>query len=422
MDAALGDRVLDCEQIKKAVQALLAYNKNRQKNDDKLFLNDDSHMFLNITVWKIPPREQVIKITLPHSILLGTSEICLFTKDEPGLTAEQTENFYKKLLFQHGITNITEVISYKTLKTEYKPFEAKRRLLSRFVLFLADDRIRRLLPSHLGKHFYKNKKAPLSVNVNAKDLAKEIKRHIEGTVLPITNKGCCYTVRIGHTGMEAFKIVQNVAAAVKIMATKAPQIWKSVKILHLKTDKSVALPIFTWSNLKSGDLQKGSDPEARQEAQAKKSKEKCADKKKSSGKAEVEVSNGPNPGSKQGEMEISVELPEGEEIPQLVPIERSPSVRAKVPEASPATREDVKAETKSKRKLPLTPRCSAPPQETPGDGQSGKRLRRSTKSGAGEQERLALGRCLHHPSSMVSANPKPGKTGTSAKDAPATPR
>lgn len=47
---------------------------------------------------------------------------------------------------------------YKVLKTEYKAFEAKRRLLGNFDLFLSDARIRRHLPSHIGKHFYESKK------------------------------------------------------------------------------------------------------------------------------------------------------------------------------------------------------------------------------------------------------------------------
>ncbi|XP_026538302.1 ribosomal L1 domain-containing protein 1 [Notechis scutatus] len=215
---------LDQSQIKKATQALLAYNAKKQKSGDKVLLDVDQNVFLMITVWKIPPNEQVIKINLPHSILPDTSEICLFTKDEPGLTAEQTENLYKKLLDRHGITSITEVISYKTFKTEYKPFEAKRRLLSRFALFLSDDRIRRLLPSQMGKHFYLRKKAPLSVDLKAKDLAKEINKRIHGTVLPVTNKGNCYMVRIGHTSMDASEITENVVAAAKAIADKAPQV------------------------------------------------------------------------------------------------------------------------------------------------------------------------------------------------------
>ncbi|KAG8145575.1 hypothetical protein E2320_012090 [Naja naja] len=95
---------LDQSQIKKATQALLAYNAKKQKSGDKVLLDVDQNVFLMITVWKIPPNEQVIKIILPD-----TSEVCLFTKDEPGLTAEQTENLYKKLLDQHGITSITEI-------------------------------------------------------------------------------------------------------------------------------------------------------------------------------------------------------------------------------------------------------------------------------------------------------------------------
>lgn len=46
----------------------------------------------------------------------------------------------------------------QTLKTEYKAFEAKRRLLASFDFFLADARIQRLLPTHLGRHFYSRKK------------------------------------------------------------------------------------------------------------------------------------------------------------------------------------------------------------------------------------------------------------------------
>uniref|UniRef100_A0A493T8E0 Ribosomal L1 domain-containing protein 1 n=1 Tax=Anas platyrhynchos platyrhynchos TaxID=8840 RepID=A0A493T8E0_ANAPP len=238
-------------QVRKAVEALLAFSKSKAKGDE-LLLNESDCLHLLVTVWKIPRVEP-----LPHSIRTETAEICLFTKDEPNLSAEQTENLYKKLLTQNGITNVSQVISYKTLKKEYKPFEAKRRLLNRFDLFLSDDRIRRLLPSHIGKHFYERKKAPLCVNLKAKNLAKEFQKHIQGTTLPVTNKGCCYTARIGHTGMKADEIVDNIIAAAKVIDKKLPKNWKNVKVLHLKTLKSVALPIFTAriSNLNELDRQ-----------------------------------------------------------------------------------------------------------------------------------------------------------------------
>ncbi|KFO75736.1 Ribosomal L1 domain-containing protein 1, partial [Cuculus canorus] len=231
-------------QVKKAVEALLAFGRSKAKRGAPL-LGDSENVQLMVTVWKVPRVPQLIKIPLPHGIRPETAEVCLFTKDEPNLSAEQTENLYKKLLIQNGIRSVSQIISYKTLKKEYKLFEAKRRLLNRFDLFLSDDRIRRLLPSHLGKHFYARKKAPLSVNLKAKNLAKELQKHIQGTTLPVTNKGCCYTARIGHTGMKADEILDNIIAAAEVIAKKLPKNWKNVKILHLKTLKSVALPIYT---------------------------------------------------------------------------------------------------------------------------------------------------------------------------------
>uniref|UniRef100_A0A7M4E7U3 Ribosomal L1 domain-containing protein 1 n=1 Tax=Crocodylus porosus TaxID=8502 RepID=A0A7M4E7U3_CROPO len=225
-------------QVRKAVQALLAYVAARA-SAEKPLLGGSETLYLMVTVWKIPPLER--SLPLPHVIRPETSEICLFTKDEPELSAEQTENLYKKLLQQNGITNISQIISYKTLTQEYKPYEAKRRLLNKFDLFLSDDRIRRLLPSHLGKVFYRNKRTPLSVNLKAKDLAREINKYIRGTILPVTNKGCS---RIGHTGMGAEELLENIVAAVGVIADKLPKKGKNIKVLHLKTTKSVALPIF----------------------------------------------------------------------------------------------------------------------------------------------------------------------------------
>uniref|UniRef100_A0A8C0UH34 Ribosomal L1 domain-containing protein 1 n=1 Tax=Cyanistes caeruleus TaxID=156563 RepID=A0A8C0UH34_CYACU len=224
--------------------ALVAFARSKAKGD-ALLLNESESVHLLVTVWKVPQVAKVIRIPLPHGIRPETTEVCLFTKDEPNLSAEQTENLYKKLLHRNGVRSISQIISYKTLKKEYKMFEAKRRLLNSFDLFLSDDRIRRLLPSHLGKHFYEKKKAPLSVNLKARDLAKELEKHIQGTTLSVHNKGCCYTTRIGHTGMKVDEILENIIAAAEVIGNKLPKKWKNVKILHLKTLKSVALPIFT---------------------------------------------------------------------------------------------------------------------------------------------------------------------------------
>ncbi|CAH2306982.1 ribosomal L1 domain-containing 1 [Pelobates cultripes] len=307
---------LDSAQIKKAVQALLAYQKTK-KSGNSLLLNEYDRISLMITVWRIPKREQTIKIGLPHGIRPEEVEVCLFTRDEPSMSSDQTEKFYKKLLSQHGIKHITEVIPLQKLKKEYKPFEAKRRLLGNFDLFLSDDRIRRFLPSLLGKHFYKEKRKPISVDLKAKLLGAKLNRVIQGTQLQITNKGCCYSIRVGHIGMNINEIVENAVAVAGVLAEKLPLKWKNVKILHLKTQSSVALPVYTsaFSNLK--ELEHSSDSRNVNQENSNKLKTK----KKPLDKEIDNVSSDHGITSDSGNASADQPIPSDEEIPMLVPIQ-----------------------------------------------------------------------------------------------------
>ncbi|KAI2577211.1 ribosomal L1 domain containing 1, partial [Homo sapiens] len=201
---------LDKEQVRKAVDALLTHCKSR-KNNYGLLLNENESLFLMVVLWKIPSKELRVRLTLPHSIRSDSEDICLFTKDEPNSTPEKTEQFYRKLLNKHGIKTVSQIISLQTLKKEYKSYEAKLRLLSSFDFFLTDARIRRLLPSLIGRHFYQRKNA----------------------------------IRIGHVGMQIEHIIENIVAVTKGLSEKLPEKWESVKLLFVKTEKSAALPIFS---------------------------------------------------------------------------------------------------------------------------------------------------------------------------------
>ncbi|XP_056390809.1 ribosomal L1 domain-containing protein 1 [Hyla sarda] len=309
---------VDGEQVKKATKALLAYCKTKE-NANSLLLNEHEWISVMLTVWRIPNQEKTIKIPLPHGIRPDTCDVCLITRDEPNMSIEQTEKFYKKLLSQHGVTQISEVIPLKKIKKEYKPYEAKRRLLSSFDLFLADDRIRRFLPSHIGKHFYKQKREPQSVNLKSKNLAAVLNRHIQGTLLHITNKGCCYSMRVGHIGMKVNDIVENTLEVAKVLAEKLPKKWKNVKVLHLKTQTSVALPIYTSSfdSLKELSLVKEVKDKTKKKKSDKENKPAIAD----SGDHiadEMKVTATPKKNNE----------PEGEEeIPNLIPIEEPASAK-----------------------------------------------------------------------------------------------
>uniref|UniRef100_A0A4X2KR58 Ribosomal L1 domain-containing protein 1 n=1 Tax=Vombatus ursinus TaxID=29139 RepID=A0A4X2KR58_VOMUR len=375
---ALGEeketQLVSHEQIKKATEALLGYRKNKH-NANTLLLNENENVFLMVTLWKIPPNGKEIKIPLPHGIRPDTKEVCLFTKDESNLTSEQTENFYKQLLKKNGITNITEVIPYTRLKHEYKPYEAKRRLLSSFDLFLADERIRRLLPSHIGKHFYRRKKVPLSVDLTTKNLSEHINKIVQGTSLTVTNHGCCNTARVGHTGMPVDHLVENIVAAVDVLSEKLPEKWESVKILHLKTEKSLSLPVFSSfvSHLGSqkSKKQKQDKKVAPKPAQAaRKPESECA---LDGHKLEVE---------KEGRREPDSE----DEIPQLVPFQ------ATSPQKCPELQEAVLTQESTEQNLST----EVPQAKTPG------KKRRAFKA-------LETPEQIDKASTKVKKTPAPGK-------------
>lgn len=361
--------MLDRAQVKQAVQALQAFLKTKS-TVDSLLLDETHQISLLFTLWKIPKKAQTIRIPLPHGQRSDTDEVCLFTRDEPNMTPDQTQRFYKKLLEERGVKCISEVIPFKTLKKEYKPHEAKRRLLGNFDMFLSDDRIRRLLPSHLGKHFYERKKEPLCVDMQSKNLARDIQRLIQGTYLKVTNKGCCCMARVAHSGMNADEVTDNIEATVQTMMAKLQMKGPLIKIIHLKSETSVALPIYTadFSHLTlleeaAQSTKKPQNGKAVDKKQNKKNKTEDDKKANSEIKGQKKRVKG-----EKTKAEPQVEEEE-EEIPQLVPItptkkpklEKTPQKKQleKVPgpavvkkTKTPPSKLSKKTDMKVKRKVP----------------------------------------------------------------------
>ncbi|XP_074052565.1 LOW QUALITY PROTEIN: ribosomal L1 domain-containing protein 1-like [Macrotis lagotis] len=382
------------QQIKKAIEALMKYRKDEQ-NANVLLLNENENVFLMVTLWKIPPNGKEIRIPLPHGIRPDTKEVCLFTKDESNLTSEQTENFYKQLLKKKGITSITEVIPYKRLKQEYKPYEAKRRLLGSYDLFLADQRIRRLLPSHIGKHFYRRKKVPLSVDLTTKNLSEHINRIIQGTSLSVTNHGCCNTSRVGHTGMPVDHLVENIVAAIDVISKKLPEKWESVKLLHLKTEKSLSLPIFSsfvshLDSQKRKKLKQGKKVATKAAQTAVKSKSKCP-------------LDGPE---LEAEKEDKAEPDFEDEIPQLVPIQATPQkCPKKAALKKESTGESLSAET-PQAKTRLGKRKASKALETPEQINTGSmKLKKTLTSGKSKTYNQFLKKLEKESNSSVEVKP-----------------
>lgn len=360
------EQKLDRAQVKKAILALQAVLKSKAK-EDKLLLDDSQHISILFTLWKVPKKAQTIRIPLPHAQRTETEEVCLFTKDEPNMTPDQTQRFYKRLLQERGVKYITEVIPFKILKTEYKPYEAKRRLLGNFNMFLSDSRIRRLLPSHLGKSFYERKREPLCVDMTSKNLASDVHRLVQGTMMKVTNKGCCCMARVGHSDMTTDELTENIEAAVETVKAKFYTKGPVIKLIHVKSQASVALPIYT-SELASLTIL---EETAAQEAM----KRKAADGKLMPKSKSVAVKKTGTAAEKAKKKKVEDrEQEDEEEIPQLVPIEmprkkpklekplkkkqleKAPKAAAagknsKKPKKKPATKPG-KMDSKLKRKVP----------------------------------------------------------------------
>jgi len=231
----------------KAFSKLLEIN-NSDASSKSLFSSDGQKVSLQIAGIKLPrdSEAQVLKIRLPHSPISSNNDVCLFVKDlEKGLKVdhEGTVNHFNSLLVDKGVKNVTQVISLRELKVEYKQFEAKTQLCHRFDTFLADSRIIRFLPQFLGKAFYKRKKLPIQVNLQAKDLPKEVQNCINTAVLPLKNAGSCSRVVIGTSTHNENELVENIKTVVRSLEDKYPGGWVNIRSIHINAGSS-SLPLY----------------------------------------------------------------------------------------------------------------------------------------------------------------------------------
>jgi len=238
------DHSLACIDALKKVHS----SKQKAKSQGSLF-DEGERILLQVTGIKLPKddRKQFLRIFLPECSIPEPRDVCLIVKDlEKGLKIdhEPTVNHFNELLNEKGIDEITQVISLRELKVEYKQYEAKTSLCQKFDVFLVDDRILRLVPMFLGKAFYRRKRIPTPVNLKSSDLKKEVSRAINTVTLPLNHHGTCSMVQIGNTSMESAVISKNLTHVNSVLEKRYPGGWKNIRAQHIKTDSSIAIPIY----------------------------------------------------------------------------------------------------------------------------------------------------------------------------------
>ncbi|KAJ9685920.1 hypothetical protein PVL29_015012 [Vitis rotundifolia] len=233
------------ETIEKATTALLKWQASKSKSEKPQLLNQDQDQFiyLILTLKKIPPKGR----TNPHKIPLRhplhsppNSELCLIVDDRPN--SHLTSQAAKTKVKSENIP-VSKVLSLSKLKSNFRPFEAKRKLCDSYDFFLADKRIVPLLPKLLGKHFFKKRKIPVAVDLGHKNWKEQIDRAC-GSALLYLRTGTCSVVRVGKLSMEKEQIVENVVAAIDGVVELVPKKLAGVRSLHLKLLESLALPVY----------------------------------------------------------------------------------------------------------------------------------------------------------------------------------
>ncbi|XP_027342471.1 ribosomal L1 domain-containing protein 1-like [Abrus precatorius] len=230
--------------VAKAVDALLKWRRSQSEaKKPKLFDEDEEFVYLIVTLKKIPQNARVNphKIPLPHSLLSQFSEQCLILDDRPNKARVTKAQAQSKIQLES--IPVSKVLKLSKLASDYRPFEAKRKLCDSYDLFFAEKSIVPMLPRLLGKHFFKKRKIPVPLDLKKKNWKEQVERACSSAML-FVRTGTCSVVRVAKLRMERDEIVENVVAAIEGVAEVVPKKWENVRSFHVKLLESLALPIY----------------------------------------------------------------------------------------------------------------------------------------------------------------------------------
>ncbi|XP_062180378.1 uncharacterized protein LOC133884826 [Phragmites australis] len=229
-----------------AVASLTKWMKKRAAAAPPNLLADerDDLVLLQLSLRRVPasPVTRPRLLPLPHPIIAHAgASVCVIADDRPKSRSPPASDLLEASKSLH--LPVSEVIPLSTLRTDYRPYESRRRLAASHDLFIADRAILPLLPRVLGKAFYSTKKAPIGVDFTRVGWPEQVRKVLGSTFLYLRS-GTCSGIKVGRLDMEEEEIVENVMAAVETAVEKVPKKWANVRALHLKAVDSVALPIY----------------------------------------------------------------------------------------------------------------------------------------------------------------------------------
>ncbi|XP_066366319.1 uncharacterized protein [Miscanthus floridulus] len=235
------------ETVAGAVASLTKWMKKRAAEARPNLLADerDDLVVLQLSLRRVPASRSTRPrlLPLPHPVVgHDGASVCVISDDRPKSRSPPSSDLLHASKSLHRLP-VSEVIPLSTLRTDYRPYESRRRLAASHDLFVADRAILPLLPRVLGKAFYSTKKAPIGVDFTRVGWPEQV-RKVLGSAFLYLRSGTCSGIKVGRLDMEEEEIVDNVMAAVEAAVEKVPKKWANVRALHLKAVDSVALPIY----------------------------------------------------------------------------------------------------------------------------------------------------------------------------------
>eukprot|EP00252_Welwitschia_mirabilis_P027183 TRINITY_DN9243_c0_g1_i1.p1 TRINITY_DN9243_c0_g1~~TRINITY_DN9243_c0_g1_i1.p1 ORF type:complete len:575 (+),score=154.07 TRINITY_DN9243_c0_g1_i1:211-1935(+) len=232
------------EKIQEAINGVFKLLNSKEAHQKPQLIEHDMFFYLVITMKKIPQKARVnpTEIPIPNPVIQfdGTYEFCLIVDDR----REAEKNFHAvKDAVKRDALPVSKVLRFSKLLTDYKSFEAKRKLCGSFDVFFADKTIVTMLPKLLGKKFFEKKKHPLRIHAKPDVLRQQIEKFCYSALFYVPS-GSCSLVRVGRTSQSVKEIAENVAAVLDNIEWAVPGKWKNIRSLHITSFETLALPIY----------------------------------------------------------------------------------------------------------------------------------------------------------------------------------
>ncbi|XP_018565880.1 ribosomal L1 domain-containing protein 1-like [Anoplophora glabripennis] len=255
-DNSIGDNEIDSEQkfgieaknIAKAVETIIKLRRENPKIQNQLF-DDPIEIYLQVCCHKVPRGpSRIIRIPLPNSLLTPDDEVCLIVPEVKGVKNIEHEKHiehYENLLRTKGVENIKKIMTFHQLRTEHETFEQMLRLVDLYDAFLVDGRISGKVVKKCGKIFYKKRKVPTSVKLQATKLKEHIDKALSKAFFLLHLKGDSYSVQFGHDKMETQDLVDNVFATIECLNKEFPGGFENIKGLHISAARATSIPIYS---------------------------------------------------------------------------------------------------------------------------------------------------------------------------------